>query len=153
MSLKQAPYYSVVCDYPGCIETAQDGDYSAWADPQLAYEEASDADWLLGYGPEQKDYCFTHTVLSSDIEDEEVLNPAPETFEWRITDAIDLKLRQAHQRLDYLASRLDRETYRDRERTRYERMLESNRIAGRKFATPITGKDTTTWTPTSKTTL
>lgn len=136
MSVKETSYYSVVCDYPGCTATAQDGDYSAWSDPSQAYEEAVDGEWLILYGDESRDYCPAHTIRSWDEEDEEVLTPAPETFSWQLKEAIERKLYRAHNTLDSAIRRLERASYEDRRRIEHQIRMDQNRAALAKFASP-----------------
>lgn len=55
MSLKEAPYYWVVCDECGVSANAET-DYAAWAEPGTAYDSAIDAEFSLGI--DGKDYCW-----------------------------------------------------------------------------------------------
>jgi hypothetical protein len=52
MSIKEVTYYVAVCDC--CGESADYGDYSAWADSGQAFERAED--WV---GIDGEEYCET----------------------------------------------------------------------------------------------
>jgi hypothetical protein len=76
MSLKEATYYTVICDWPDCgVSVDEDGDYSAWADKQQALDAATDDNWRESRDG-QKHYCEAHpAVWASDYENGE---PFPE---------------------------------------------------------------------------
>jgi hypothetical protein len=60
MSVKSKPYYWVVCDWPGCGMSAQEGsDYSAWSHRLDALEAALDADWWIDHKRDLH-YCDNH---------------------------------------------------------------------------------------------
>lgn len=68
MSLNERPFYSVVCDEPGCDADAQEGgDFAAWSEAGHAYDEAINCEWqvLDGVG----DYCPEHRRISLDKDD------------------------------------------------------------------------------------
>jgi hypothetical protein len=104
MSVKTEDYYSIICDYPGCKTTAQEGgDYSAWADVGAAIDEAENGEWLCIDGGGE--YCPSHWWWPNDEDDgdDEKRVPVPDTFEWRLKDAMDTILSSAIGRLDRLS--------------------------------------------------
>jgi len=54
VSIKEAPYYWVVCDDCG-VRSTEEGEYAAWGDVGSAYDEATNAFWAIDI--EGKDYC------------------------------------------------------------------------------------------------
>jgi hypothetical protein len=69
MSLKSAPYYWLECDRCGDKST-EAGDFSAWAEPQGAHDEAGNSGWTEIDGG---DYCSGCWFLDDD--DNEVVHP------------------------------------------------------------------------------
>lgn len=70
MSLISRPYYSLACDFPGCVATSgDDGDYSAWGDVEQAYEDAYNNEWIAGTS--LGDYCTEHQEPNPDEDAEE----------------------------------------------------------------------------------
>lgn len=64
MSFRRHEMWSVVCDYPGCDASAQDGgDHVAWAQQFAALDEARDAGWLI---TGKTHYCTAHITWSAD---------------------------------------------------------------------------------------
>jgi len=81
MSIKQATFYAIQCDYPGCTyDTSDLGEYSAWMHLSDAVEEWQSADMLIvKNGPDDKRfYCDEHWMWS---EDEDEMIPLPEGIE------------------------------------------------------------------------
>ncbi len=74
MSLRPKQFYTVVCDWPGCENTADDdGEYAAWGSASGALESVRDASWWEGAdGKNELHYCNEHpTAWASDHEDGE----------------------------------------------------------------------------------
>lgn len=77
MSLKQQPYYSVLCDFPGCGIEADYGEFSAYSDKSIAIEYALDSDWRQDRDG-LRHYCDKHTMTwDVDIEDGYEVTPEP----------------------------------------------------------------------------
>lgn len=114
MSIRSQPYYWIECDYPGCNASAQEsGDFAAWSDVDAAMEEASNSEWLIIEGGGE--YCEHHTVDGPDDEDgEPTIIPAPNTFEWRLQEAMTLALERASYKFDSIRDRLNRHGSDDR---------------------------------------
>lgn len=78
MSDMTFPAHTLSCDWPGCDQTAHDGEYSAWE----SYDSAvimfatpdNDGEWLHKDG---HDYCPKHWHFDDDL-DERVPGPDPE---------------------------------------------------------------------------
>lgn len=58
MTIKSAPYFWAECDR--CGESAAQGDYSAWRDPDSAEIEADGGDWYCEGGNHVCDQCMPH---------------------------------------------------------------------------------------------
>ncbi len=74
MSIKTMPFYTVVCDWPGCDRSADEGgEYAAWASASGALDSARDADWWeVRDGKHEIHYCDEHPCAwASDHEDGE----------------------------------------------------------------------------------
>lgn len=67
MSLKSAPYYWVECDFPGCGERPDYGDYAAWADSEFARDNLDD--WLLDVDGTGQDYCPEHNEWDDELDE------------------------------------------------------------------------------------
>ena len=78
MSDMTFPAHTLACDWPGCEQTAHDGEYSAWESYDSAVMMFADPDnggeWLHQDGC---DYCPEHWHLDDDL-DEPVPGPDPE---------------------------------------------------------------------------
>lgn len=61
MSIKEATYYQVHCDEPGCDwKTGDDGaDYAAWAEPSQASDDWTDGDGVASLDGKWH-YCAEH---------------------------------------------------------------------------------------------
>lgn len=84
MSIKSAPFYTIVCDYPGCgTDTGDLGEYAAWSDLSQAVEEWESSDCLVvENGPDDKRfYCREHTIWNPDEDDDCAMVPLPEGYE------------------------------------------------------------------------
>ncbi|MFD5864390.1 hypothetical protein ACFWGP_05530 [Agromyces sp. NPDC127015] len=90
--MRSAPFYWLVCDYPGCNRSStEDGDYAAFDSIDFAKRDARENEWVITTLLDH--FCVEHT-----IEDEETgeRSPMPDTFEARV-DAI---IRNADERLE-----------------------------------------------------
>ena len=45
--IKEVTMYRVLCDVENCDASPQDGDYWAWAQRDIALQDAVDADWYV----------------------------------------------------------------------------------------------------------
>lgn len=68
MSLYSKPYHTVICDFPGCDASADEGsDYAAWSEEDSARVSADDAGWWRSV--DGKDFCNDHPVMwQSDLD-------------------------------------------------------------------------------------
>ena len=78
MSDMTFPAHTLACDWPGCDQTAHDGEYSAWESYDSAVtmfaDPDNDGEWLHQDG---RDYCPKHWHIDDDL-DERVPGPDPE---------------------------------------------------------------------------
>ena len=78
MSDMTFPAHTLACDWPGCDQTAHDGEYSAWESYDSAVmmfaDPDNDGEWLHKDG---HDYCPKHWHIDDDL-DERVPGPDPE---------------------------------------------------------------------------
>lgn len=51
MSTFSRPFFTVRCDWPGCTEVDDMGEFSAWADQNSAYESAYEGYWAVEAEP------------------------------------------------------------------------------------------------------
>lgn len=59
MSVRSAPYFWLVCDYPNCEEkSTEGGEYTAWSEADMAVEEAFNIDWTVTDKGEH--FCSRH---------------------------------------------------------------------------------------------
>lgn len=84
--IESVTMYRLICDWPGCEESAQEGgDYYAWSDAGAAVDEASGAGWREGCDGSW--FCEAHPAdWSSEHENGE---PWPEPPYLRIHDGDD----------------------------------------------------------------
>ena len=77
MSDMAFPGHTLACDWPGCDQTAHDGEYSAWESYDSAVmmftDPDNDGEWLH---KDVHDYCPKHWHIDDDL-DERV--PGPDT--------------------------------------------------------------------------
>ena len=73
MSAQAVTMWRVLCDFPGCKSSAQDGgDYHAWSEADRAMEEADDCGWHRGGDDLDAIYCDGHhAAWASDFESDE----------------------------------------------------------------------------------
>lgn len=58
MSIKSAPFYTVICNWPECGHSPdEDGDSIAWAEVSQAIESAKDAGWWQDKDDPETWYC------------------------------------------------------------------------------------------------
>jgi hypothetical protein len=69
VTTKSKPYYWIECDWPGCGESAQQGDFSAWADAGAAEDEAINSDWTRGTIDDEF-FCLDHLAIDQGDLDE-----------------------------------------------------------------------------------
>jgi hypothetical protein len=83
--IREATFYAVACDYPGCsYDTSDIGEYASWMDEGQAVDEWNDADNLTVHLPDgtTRHYCREHTMWNPDDEsDDPVILPLPEGIE------------------------------------------------------------------------
>ncbi len=79
MSDMTFPAHTLACDWPGCDQTAHDGEYSAWESYDSAVmmfaDPDNDGEWL--HTEDGRDYCPKHWHIDDDL-DERVPGPDPE---------------------------------------------------------------------------
>jgi hypothetical protein len=67
MAIREAAYYWLVCDHPGCEEkSTEGGEHSAWAEIHMAVEEAFNRDWTVT--PYGGHFCERHHPEDDDGE-------------------------------------------------------------------------------------
>lgn len=111
MSTQSAPFYWLVCDYPGCgVKSTEDGEYSAWSDAGQAVDDATSSDWL---SDERGDYCPEHWVYTDD-EDSDSMQPLGTSWADQLNAVHSRVTWRAEQRARSISQRLDRDGRDDR---------------------------------------
>lgn len=81
--IREATFYAVQCDYPGCtFDTSDCGEYASWMDKGYAVEEWTESENLIVVGDDgvERHYCREHTIWNDD-DDGEPRIPLPEGIE------------------------------------------------------------------------
>ena len=120
MSLKEEAFYAIRCDFPGCGDLNDGGEYRYRADPYYDLDSAQDNGWLVDTDNDTA-YCSEHVVTGPcpnpdecdeygcDFDEREHLFPMPDTFENRLKIAMDRVVSRAHRALDQVERKyLDR---------------------------------------------
>lgn len=119
MSLKPETFYAIRCDFPGCGDLYEGGEYTYNSDPYYNADLAEDDGWLIAHLSEVlsdltggHDYCPDHcVVVDCDIDDCEGckvgdhLAPLEDTVENRLKVSVGRCLENANRKLDILDSR------------------------------------------------